>query len=788
MTNRLFPHRSRARSPIGGRAVLSVIFAACLASPLLAQGGPPRLVAWNDLGMHCVDPDYSVFSILPPFNDLNAQLMINGNLQVMGPPYTVTYEAFADASGSINRTSAGKTNFWQHVQALFGVTLPVDTGLAGFKMPGTANTPQAMNFSTVWDWFHADGIPITPIDDAMQKNPYPLYKLVARNGSGTEVASTLAVVPNSAELECSRCHQSGGSPYAKPPSGWVFHPDPVFDDRLNILKLHDEVQAGNPLFQAALTAAGYGSAGLYAHVINTGDPVRCSVCHPSNALPGSGMATVPPLTTVVHGLHGQVVDPTGVKLDDSPSRNSCYLCHPGFDTQCTRGAMGSAIGADGKFSMQCQSCHGNLSKVGDPNRVGWLDQPNCQQCHTGTAVQNSGAIRFTSVFDDMGNPHVPASNVFATDPNVPDTGFSLYRFSTGHGELQCSACHGSPHAIFPTVIDNDNVPNMQLQGHVGTLTDCSVCHTGLSSTTLGGPHGMHQVTQGWVNNHGDLVENTGSAQCRACHGTDYRGTVLSRTQGARTFNAFGSKTFFEGANVGCYKCHNGPNSDDSINNAPPVVQNLSTSTAADLPKSIQLVGTDANNDALQYRIVKQPKFGTGTVAISGSVATFLPNQAFQGTTSFTYAAFDTKSDSNLGTVTVMVGAKDCAGSITNYGFGCPGSGGFLPILNLDGCPSPGKSVALRLEQALGGGTAILMVGLQQAKQVLPAGCMLRVAPVLIALPVPLGGSGPGNGSIVIPATLPTTTGSGSATLQGFIIDGGVAQGFSTTNGVQIDIH
>ncbi len=34
------------------------------------------LIAWNDLGMHCVDgKDYSVFSILPPYNNLHAQLV-----------------------------------------------------------------------------------------------------------------------------------------------------------------------------------------------------------------------------------------------------------------------------------------------------------------------------------------------------------------------------------------------------------------------------------------------------------------------------------------------------------------------------------------------------------------------------------------------------------------------------------------------------------------------------------------------------------------------------------------
>lgn len=38
--------------------------------------GRYTLVAWNDLGMHCVDgSDYSIFSILPPFNNLHAQLV-----------------------------------------------------------------------------------------------------------------------------------------------------------------------------------------------------------------------------------------------------------------------------------------------------------------------------------------------------------------------------------------------------------------------------------------------------------------------------------------------------------------------------------------------------------------------------------------------------------------------------------------------------------------------------------------------------------------------------------------
>ncbi len=52
----------------------------------------------------------------------------------------------------------------------------------------------------------------------------------------------------------------------------------------------------------------------------------------------------------------------------------------------------------------------------------------------------------------------------------------------------CSACHGSPHAIFPSREARDNANNVDLQGHAGTLTDCAVCHGTLPSGT--GPHGL----------------------------------------------------------------------------------------------------------------------------------------------------------------------------------------------------------------------------------------------------------------------------------------------------------
>ena len=117
-----------------------------------------------------------------------------------------------------------------------------------------------------------------------------------------------------------------------------------------------------------------------------------------------------------------VIDPrNGLTLDSSNNRLACYTCHPGSVTRCLRGAMGKAVNpADGSMAMQCQSCHGNMSTVGDPDRTGWFMEPNCQACHSGNAVSNSGQIRYTSVFD-LARPACacPATNQFATTPDVP---------------------------------------------------------------------------------------------------------------------------------------------------------------------------------------------------------------------------------------------------------------------------------------------------------------------------------------------------------------------------------
>ncbi len=519
--------------------------------------GTYTLLAWNDLGMHCFDgSDFSIFSILPPYNNLNAHLItkVGTSNKHVTANVTLTYESLT-YNGHTNTQSSTKTNFWSYLTSLFpGASSVSDIGLTGNATPSTV--PHAMAYSASSGKWEADGIPIVNRDDNNVTNYYPMVRVVAKNTAGTTLATADVVLPVSDEMDCKKCHASTvSSTAARPIVGWENSADALKDYKLNILKLHDEKHPINAADLSAVKAKGYTNyqASLY-DTAKAGTPILCASCHSSNALGTTNIGNAKPLTTSLHAKHASVIDPSNnLRLNDSTNRNACYSCHPGAATECLRGAMGNAKNADGTQMMQCQSCHGTMSDVGSANRTGWMDEPNCQVCHqNGQRYSNAivgGSMR--SALDTR----------FATNPNTPSAGVSLYKLSTGHGDLQCSSCHGSTHAIFPSSHAEDNVISNQIQGHSGTIAECTACHTTVPSTTTGGPHGMHSVGQGWVSSHQNVAERN-AAQCTTCHGSDYRGSDLSKTFSARTLSVEGrTKTFAKGVKVGCYDCHNGPSGD-----------------------------------------------------------------------------------------------------------------------------------------------------------------------------------------------------------------------------------
>jgi hypothetical protein len=247
----------------------------------------------------------------------------------------------------------------------------------------------------------------------------------------------------------------------------------------------------------------------------------------------------------------------------------------------------------------CQDCHGNMQQVGDDfsqnlsvatpfpggadlnKRIPWASEPKCQSCHTGDAFNNltadpnvipsSDGIRLLQAYrsnDATATPIVATNRRFAENLDAATGNHVLYRVSKedSHAGLFCQSCHGSTHAEWPVqpssgqFMANDNVAALQLQGHVGTIAECTACHAaGTAPLGLNGPHGLHPVGDArWVDpdtGHPNFFGGNGNA-CRACHGVNGEGTVLARVTAARSFNADGQTVNLAvGSEVSCTICH-----------------------------------------------------------------------------------------------------------------------------------------------------------------------------------------------------------------------------------------
>lgn len=521
------PHRSAA-------AVLAVAVACLATAGATPASAGYRVLAYNDLGMHCYDSDFTVFSILPLFNTVRAQVLRTGpSPELVGKSqFAVRYRGQADRTRSINTTSVGKTNFWTWLTPLYGVSRRPDTGILGARMPGRRNVPRPFTgYDPATATFEARGIPITQIDNARRRNPYPLMRVSAvRRSSGAVVAGLPTVVPASDEMACGTCHLTGNEAAVDPGVSWSSDLDAVRQYKQNILLLHDR-REGTDLFSS--------------------QPVLCARCHYSLALdlagagPSGEQAGKPFLSRAMHAFHG-----TRIPQDPGGS-GTCFLCHPGRTTQCLRGAMSAA-------GIGCTGCHGTMLAVGRGSRSPWADEPKCQSCHTGDALASfDGAIvRRTAYADDpdTATPIVAANTRFAEQPGT------LYRNSVGHGGVACPGCHGSPHAEWPSREQNDNRAAIAIQGHAGQIVECRACHgTGLS-LTLRGPHGMHNVNdQAWIEGHERFAEDNADT-CRTCHGTSGEGTVISKAQADRVFAVedVGTVRIYRGTKIGCGNCHRNP--------------------------------------------------------------------------------------------------------------------------------------------------------------------------------------------------------------------------------------
>lgn len=150
------------------------------------------------------------------------------------------------------------------------------------------------------------------------------------------------------------------------------------------------------------------------------------------------------------------------------------------------------------------------------------------------------------------------------------------------------------------------------------------------------------------------------------------------------------------------------------------------------------------------------------------------------------APYDDTGAIDGGAITVFSGG--CGGPIVSYGVSCAGSGGFAPTYSMFGCSEPGGSLSLRIEKALGGSQAFLLIGAFPSANPVGGGCFMNVNPLISVVgPLPLFGAGPGAGFIQLSGNLPLSASPGSAVMAAACVDPSADLGFTLTNGVQFTI-
>jgi hypothetical protein len=459
-----------------------------------------KVLAWNDLGMHCACPGAETFLILPPFNTIRAQVFQYGpnDPVVVSSGVNVTYSMLDNNENDnyLINTDPYYKNIIAFSPKMFPGYQPVVNGkIVSISGAGLAGN---MTYNATPKAYEVVGVPAFPVptgtsSDVMndpfstsnpKRTPYLTAQIKVTNTAGTVLATTNTTVPV-AFGGCCPCHLKLASA-----NGYTADPRGSFN---YMGKLHaTKASTGRTASKIDFSLIDPDGDGI-------GGPIRCSVCHWDPAMgetAAPGLAKVWPnykilagagftsadvkvsqysFSDVLHSFHSQ----SSVVLTqfDANIAKNCYNCHPGNMTgdsfNCYRGAMKSA-------SIYCFDCHGDLNQ-----RVaaGSMTQP-WQQSTLPTC--NNPSPNITTAW--TGKCH--DSRLYPT-PGTWDNGlFGKFINSRGHkGSILCSTCHGSPHAEAPSTLAQDQTQLKNAQSDAKPLGVCTYCHPNKSSSYGVPPHG-----------------------------------------------------------------------------------------------------------------------------------------------------------------------------------------------------------------------------------------------------------------------------------------------------------
>ena len=406
------------------------------------------LLSWNSQGIHAVSDSSPYWIIQPPANNIFAQLVKRGDSpEIITAEVEISYQAeegFAYPEKQIQ--------FWNHASKLLGTDLAPGVGLEGLKVSGV------MQIEEDHRAFSAVSVPVVPYPEDGSFNPYPIFTITATDkATGKVLATTKTVVPTSTEMGCKNCH--GG--------GWQVDgmAGITAETSLDVLATHDRI-SGTDLVERA----------------KNGEPMFCQSCHADSNLGTKGNPELLNFSAAIHGWHANF-------LTDREGGESCAACHPSNPDGATQ-----FFRSHHSEFMDCTNCHGTmedhslslLKKEREAGKKGaarlmenlqarvvdsvdeikprspWINEPDCLNCHEEFEMGSS----------------MDAFNTWTEGEE------GLFRNRHDQMEaMMCSACHSSPHAVYPATLNKlgsnrDSIQPLQYQGNDRPIgNDCMVCHT-----------------------------------------------------------------------------------------------------------------------------------------------------------------------------------------------------------------------------------------------------------------------------------------------------------------------
>lgn len=349
------------------------------------------ILGYNDLGMHCIQPDYSQFLILPPGNNIIVQIFEkNPTSKLLTNGIKVKYKINSQDDPT------KYTNFWTYAKK-YGYDVPKGQGITGNSLEGFMTLDPTKRF-----WV-ATAIPVvSKTGGTGPTTPYQTATITVFDQYTNKVLAQFdkLVVPVSPEMDCLNCHTS-----------WA-----------NILKDHDKNEGTR----------------LYADSLNR-ILHRCNECHSDPILDQPGKPGISSLSLAMHGFHANKMT-----TNISPV---CYNCHPGLITDCNRGVMR----ANG---IRCEDCHGSMNQVANSIKSGrtpWLQEPGCEKCHKPKYRVNQNQLYRRSFL--LNGPATEMNNIIlcaschngphAEWPSLLDLDNILPKTYQGEGTYikKCTVCH-----------------------------------------------------------------------------------------------------------------------------------------------------------------------------------------------------------------------------------------------------------------------------------------------------------------------------------------------------------